>query len=212
MSTWPPWLGCCKNALFCSPHSPGRVCSMDFCEASGFRLITRSSLLPDSAMRGTTRQQSKSRVRTWFTCKGEKSRSGYRPSFPRPRSPRAQPAVPKVLTAAPARPPALLGPHPVGLMACFLSAVKLMSPCLPAGRCSTCWLYPHFMGGGERGMVWRRDLPCIDLTNVKVGSVWSRISLARKPHHRFGRVRATHQAALVGVAILKVRKFRFGDV
>lgn len=33
---------------------------------AGFRLITRSSLFPDSAIRGTTKQQSKSLVRTWL--------------------------------------------------------------------------------------------------------------------------------------------------
>lgn len=35
---------------------------------AGFRLITRSSLFPDSAIRGTTKQQSKSLVRTWLIC------------------------------------------------------------------------------------------------------------------------------------------------
>lgn len=35
---------------------------------AGFRLITRSSLFPDSAIRGTTKQQSNSLVRTWLIC------------------------------------------------------------------------------------------------------------------------------------------------
>lgn len=38
--------------------------------ARGFLLMTSSSLSPASVIRGTARQQSKSRVRTWFTCQG----------------------------------------------------------------------------------------------------------------------------------------------
>lgn len=88
ISKLPPWLGCWKKALFCSLHSPGRVCSIDFCAASGFLLITRSSLLPDSAMRGTTRQQSKSLVRTWLTWKVKKSRFAllWQSEFLKPRA------------------------------------------------------------------------------------------------------------------------------
>lgn len=41
--------------------------------AKGFRLITRSSLSPASEIKGTVRQQSKSLVRTRFTC-----RDGFR--------------------------------------------------------------------------------------------------------------------------------------
>lgn len=37
--------------------------------ASGFRLTTSSSMSPASARSGTARQQSKSRVRTWLTCR-----------------------------------------------------------------------------------------------------------------------------------------------
>lgn len=39
---------------------------------AGFRLITRSSLFPDSAIRGTTKQQSKSLVLTWLICNRKK--------------------------------------------------------------------------------------------------------------------------------------------
>lgn len=61
---------CWRKALFWSLHSPlaeGCWSELPFWDASGFLLMTSSSLLPDSAIRGTTRQQSKSLVRTWFT-------------------------------------------------------------------------------------------------------------------------------------------------
>lgn len=74
---------CWRKAAFGSPHSPlPEVCSeLPFWDASGFLLMTSSSLLPDSAMRGTTKQQSKSLVRTWFTCRSLSY--GFKP----PRSP-----------------------------------------------------------------------------------------------------------------------------
>lgn len=84
-----PWLGCGKKALFCALQSPGRACcSIDFWEASGFLLMTRSSLLPDSAMSGTTRQQSKSLVRTWLTCQAKKSHFQWlvQPLLPNPEA------------------------------------------------------------------------------------------------------------------------------
>lgn len=71
---WP----CSSPAAGCSIGSPGPVqfaassldngFSSEGCEETGFRLMTRSSLFPDSAIRGTTKQQSKSLVRTWFIC------------------------------------------------------------------------------------------------------------------------------------------------
>lgn len=61
---------CWRKAALGSLHSPlPEVCcsELPFWDASGFLLMTSSSLLPDSAIRGTTKQQSKSLVRTWFT-------------------------------------------------------------------------------------------------------------------------------------------------
>lgn len=43
--------------------------SMESAAASGFLLMTNSRLSPVSIIRGTVRQQSKSLVLTWFTCK-----------------------------------------------------------------------------------------------------------------------------------------------
>lgn len=66
--------------------SPGSWFSSDGEVAAevGFRLITRSSLFPDSAIRGTTKQQSKSLVRTWLICNRKntcciKLTNGFRP-------------------------------------------------------------------------------------------------------------------------------------
>lgn len=52
---------CARSSLF---PSEGALAA----SAKGFRLITRSSLSPASEIKGTARQQSKSLVRTRFTC------------------------------------------------------------------------------------------------------------------------------------------------
>lgn len=149
VSRLPPWLGCWKKALFCSLQSPGRACcSTDFWEASGFLLMTRSSLLPDSAMSGTTRQQSKSLVRTWLTCQAKKSHFQWLSQPPLP-NPEANCLIPKADRAVWLHGDTRCSGHySSSASACWELKSKTPSPCphtkITPPKVSCGWRLPQF--------------------------------------------------------------------